>query len=110
MEPSGHHVGNPSRVCKLRMPEMQGRMIGSRHSRLHPTFHSCAEPYVSPRVADGPQERTETLDEAFPASDPPPYSRTSRSGAPPRGTKIKRVEDPASGPDADVSKDQEKPK
>lgn len=33
----------------------------------------------------------ETLDESFPASDPPSYSRTARSGAPPRGEKLNRV-------------------
>lgn len=33
----------------------------------------------------------ETIDESFPASDPPSYSRTARSGAPPRGEKLNRV-------------------
>ena len=33
----------------------------------------------------------ETIDESFPASDPPSYSRTARAGAPPRGEKINRV-------------------
>jgi hypothetical protein len=37
------------------------------------------------------EEIDETIDESFPASDPPSYSRTARSGAPPRGAKIKRV-------------------
>ena len=35
----------------------------------------------------------ETIDESFPASDPPSFSRTARSGAPPRGQKLNRVED-----------------
>lgn len=34
----------------------------------------------------------DTIDDSFPASDPPSYSRTARSGAPPRGAKLKRVE------------------
>jgi hypothetical protein len=34
----------------------------------------------------------ETIDDSFPASDPPSYSRTARSGAPPRGEKIERVD------------------
>lgn len=34
----------------------------------------------------------EALEESFPASDPPSYSRTARSGAPPRGAKLKRVD------------------
>lgn len=35
----------------------------------------------------------DTIDDSFPASDPPSYSRTARSGAPPRGEKLTRVED-----------------
>lgn len=38
----------------------------------------------------------ETIDDSFPASDPPSYSRTARSGAPPRGKKPTRV-DPEEG-------------
>jgi hypothetical protein len=34
----------------------------------------------------------ETIDESFPASDPPSYSRTARSGAPVRGEKLNRVD------------------
>lgn len=34
----------------------------------------------------------ETIDDSFPASDPPSYSRTAGAGAPPRGKKLKRVE------------------
>jgi hypothetical protein len=33
----------------------------------------------------------ETIDESFPASDPPSFSRTARAGAPPRGKKLNRV-------------------
>ncbi len=36
----------------------------------------------------------DTLDDSFPASDPPSYSRTARSGAPPRGKKINKVDCP----------------
>ena len=34
----------------------------------------------------------DTIDDSFPASDPPSYSRTARSGAPPRGEKLTRVD------------------
>lgn len=34
----------------------------------------------------------EAIEESFPASDPPSYSRTARAGAPPRGSKLKKVE------------------
>lgn len=34
----------------------------------------------------------ETIDESFPASDPPSYSRTARAGSPPRGKKLNKVE------------------
>lgn len=34
----------------------------------------------------------EAIEESFPASDPPSYSRTARAGAPPRGSKLKRVD------------------
>jgi hypothetical protein len=40
----------------------------------------------------------DTIDDSFPASDPPSYSRTARSGAPPRGKKLNRVE-----PDEDAA-------
>jgi hypothetical protein len=33
----------------------------------------------------------DTIDDSFPASDPPSYSRTARSGSPPRGKKLNRV-------------------
>jgi hypothetical protein len=35
----------------------------------------------------------ETIDDSFPASDPPSYSRTARSGAPPRDENTERVEE-----------------
>jgi hypothetical protein len=34
----------------------------------------------------------EAIDESFPASDPPSFSRTSRSGAPSRGEKLDGVD------------------
>ena len=34
----------------------------------------------------------DTIDDSFPASDPPSYSRTARTGAPPRGEELTRVE------------------
>lgn len=36
-------------------------------------------------------EIDDTIDDSFPASDPPSYSRTARSGSPPRGEKLNRV-------------------
>lgn len=57
----------------------------------------------------------DTIDDSFPASDPPSYSRTARSGSPPRGETLNRVpcedeadsETPAKDEDskADDSKD-----
>jgi hypothetical protein len=35
----------------------------------------------------------EAIDESFPASDPPSYSRTARSGAPQRGEKLDSVDE-----------------
>lgn len=46
----------------------------------------------------------ETIEESFPASDPPSYSRTAGAGAPPRGPKLTRVEP------EDATKDEEKKK
>lgn len=34
----------------------------------------------------------EAIEDSFPASDPPSFSRTARSGAPPRGSKMNKVE------------------
>lgn len=34
----------------------------------------------------------EALEESFPASDPPSYSRTARAGTPPRGAKLTKVD------------------
>jgi hypothetical protein len=53
----------------------------------------------------------DTIDDSFPASDPPSYSRTARSGAPPRGEKLKKVEpdetEPNDAPDEKARKDAE---
>ena len=53
----------------------------------------------------------EAIEESFPASDPPSYSRTARSGSPPRGARLKRVDCDETKPetDADARKDEEKP-
>jgi len=53
----------------------------------------------------------EAIEESFPASDPPSYSRTARSGSPPRGARLKRVDcdETTPKPDADARKDEEKP-
>jgi len=48
----------------------------------------------------------EALEESFPASDPPSYSRTARSGEPPRGAPLKKVD----CPDTEKKKDQESSK
>ena len=52
----------------------------------------------------------ETIDESFPASDPPSYSRTARSGAPPRGEKLNQVpcEEEGAGKAHDDEADKEK--
>lgn len=50
----------------------------------------------------------ETIDDSFPASDPPSYSRTARSGAPPRGEEIERVEDEDAGPGNEQDKTEKK--
>lgn len=49
----------------------------------------------------------ETIDDSFPASDPPSYSRTAGAGGPPRGEKLNRVEgeDSASSNNAKTEKE-----
>jgi len=49
----------------------------------------------------------EALEESFPASDPPSYSRTARAGTPPRGAKLKKVNPPA-GEDDGTEESEEK--
>lgn len=34
----------------------------------------------------------DTIDDSFPASNPPSFSRTARAGAPPRGKKLNKVD------------------
>jgi hypothetical protein len=50
----------------------------------------------------------ETIDDSFPASDPPSYSRTARSGAPPHRETIKHVDDDEENVDANGNADDAK--
>ncbi|MFN4142543.1 hypothetical protein [Aestuariivirga sp.] len=47
---------------------------------------------VQKRPPRSEEQIDETIDESFPASDPPSFSRTARSGSPPRGKKLNRVD------------------
>lgn len=47
---------------------------------------------VSKRRPRSEKDVDETIDESFPASDPPSFSRTAGAGAPPRGKKLTRVD------------------
>ena len=49
---------------------------------------------------DGVASVDEAIEDSFPASDPPSYSRTARAGAPPRGSKLKRVDPDEPAPPA----------
>ena len=54
----------------------------------------------------------ETIDDSFPASDPPSYSRTARAGAPSRGANLNKVtpQDEHAPEDKDVPKKEDKEK
>jgi hypothetical protein len=62
---------------------------------------------VRKRRARSEAEIDDTIDDSFPASDPPSYSRTARSGSPPRGEKLTRVpcEEEAEGNSEDCIED-----
>jgi hypothetical protein len=59
---------------------------------------------VQKRPARTEENIDEAIEDSFPASDPPSYSRTAGAGAPPRGSKLKRVEC------EETEKEEEKPK
>lgn len=52
---------------------------------------------VSKRRPRTEKQIDETIDDSFPASDPPSFSRTAGAGAPPRGAKLNKVEPGKSG-------------
>lgn len=47
---------------------------------------------VQKRPPRSEKDIDEALEESFPASDPPSYSRTARAGTPPRGAKLTKVD------------------
>ena len=53
------------------------------------------------------KEIDETIDESFPASDPPSYSRTARFGEPSRSEKTGRADDENAAPDSEQPKEQD---
>lgn len=47
---------------------------------------------VRKRPPRSEEQIDDTIDDSFPASDPPSFSRTARAGAPPRGAKLNKVD------------------
>jgi hypothetical protein len=79
-------VGNPGEFRAFQLPDVSSK---SSMERL-----KMSTIPVQKRPPRSEEKIDDTIDDSFPASDPPSYSRTARSGAPPRGKKLDRVDAP----------------